>query len=439
MNRSLSIAALLALFIIAYPAVAGAQVKPGDAITPANASKVADLVSPGNYVLVRQGMAMNIVAAKSYPWPPPYKQATEQYSPQVKLDRRGSLKGYTAGLPFPILDPNDPQIARKVMWNFQYGPSYTDDLDSQNDLIVSYAPGHPGRPFESYPVGHLAVYRNLGRTEVSPVPSDRDYWSGIMQRTALGPIIIPIEPPFWQAPWTSFEWYRYASPKRGDLVWNGDSPWTSNSTAGSLGIGMASTSYVLENAFLGNLDLDSLFGFAGNLTDWDFKFLGIRNLLACVHAKTLPAKACVADGGRTICPEDWEMRRVYVVEADAKRAGHFGDRPPILKRILYIDSEGWFITASDQYDHGGQLWKTLAIFNTVRDREFPDSKVSIFPYFRLFQTAMVDEDVQSGYSTIFFTPNPERPERDTWFINQGVISPHWIVPQRFTTYRQYFY
>ena len=45
--------------------------------------------------------------------------------------------------------------------------------------------------------------------------------------------------------------------------------------------------------------------------------------------------------------EDWELRHVYVVEADARRPGRFADIPAIAKRILYIDSQGWFITASD--------------------------------------------------------------------------------------------
>ncbi|MHB8384389.1 MAG: hypothetical protein ACYDC3_18855, partial [Candidatus Binataceae bacterium] len=38
-----------------------AAVKPGDVITPDNASAVVDLVSPGNLVLVKQGMRMTIV------------------------------------------------------------------------------------------------------------------------------------------------------------------------------------------------------------------------------------------------------------------------------------------------------------------------------------------------------------------------------------------
>jgi Protein of unknown function (DUF1329) len=100
---------------------------------------VRDLVSPGTYVLVRQGMEMNIVPTKGYEWPPPYKQSTEQYSSQVSLDAEGNLKNYLAGLPFPNLDPNDPQIARKVMWNFQFGPEYSDDLDSQDDAVATYS------------------------------------------------------------------------------------------------------------------------------------------------------------------------------------------------------------------------------------------------------------------------------------------------------------
>jgi len=85
------------------------------------------------------------------------------------------------------------------------------------------------------------------------------------------------------------------------------------------------------------------------------------------------------------------------------------------------------------------LWKTLAIFNTVRDREYPDSKAAVYSFDHLLQTALVDEDVQSGYSTVLFTPSPNRARRDTWFVDQGIISQRWIVPQRFTTFREYYY
>jgi hypothetical protein len=442
MNRALPITIAIAMLMACAtplmaeePGPATTGVRPGDVITPENAGKVENLVSPGNYVLVRQGMEMRIVPSRDYNWPPPYRVSTEQNSSQAGLAPDGQLTNYRAGLPFPMLDANDPAIAQKIMWNFQFGPAYSDDLDSQDTEIQNFTP-RGGSPFAAYPIGHLAVYRNLGREEVAPAPTDYDGDTGIMERMALGPIIVPIEPPFWQSPWAYMVRYRYSSPRRSDLIWSDLSVpthWYGQFP------GMSNSDYVLDNAFFGNLDLDSLFGFAGRFQDFDFKFLGEKTMLAVVHAKSLPAKACAADGGRTICPEDWELRHVYVVEADARRPGRFADIPAIAKRILYIDSQGWFITASDQYGHDGKLWKTLAIFNTVRDREYPDSKAAVYSFERLFQTALVDEDVQSGYSTIFFTPSPERPQHDTWFINQGIISQRWIVPQRFTTHREYFY
>src|SRR5690349_16795149 len=87
-----------------------AAVKPGDTITKENAAQVQDLVSPGNYSLVQRGMVMNIVPTSKLEWPPPYTTATEKYSPQVSLAPDGTIKNYVAGQPFPLLDPNDPQL-----------------------------------------------------------------------------------------------------------------------------------------------------------------------------------------------------------------------------------------------------------------------------------------------------------------------------------------
>src|SRR5215470_7566187 len=82
-----------------------AQVKPGDQITPDTAYKVKDLVSPGVLYKVERGMVMHIVPSQRVDWPPPYKDATEKYSAQVRLtqDHR-SLLGYVAGQPFPLID-----------------------------------------------------------------------------------------------------------------------------------------------------------------------------------------------------------------------------------------------------------------------------------------------------------------------------------------------
>src|SRR5262249_30911864 len=100
-------AALLMLF--AMSPSSAAELKPGDFMTPDNATKVKDLLSPGVYYKVLNGMSMKIAPTERVDWPPPYKDATEKYSGQVRLsDDHRSLVGYVAGQPFPLIDPNDP-------------------------------------------------------------------------------------------------------------------------------------------------------------------------------------------------------------------------------------------------------------------------------------------------------------------------------------------
>ncbi len=65
-------------------------------------------------------------------------------------------------------------------------------------------------------------------------------------------------------------------------------------------------------------DPDSAFGFSAKIEDYSYRLLGERSMLASVEAANSPAQACANDDGRTVCPENWEMRHLYVIEATAK-------------------------------------------------------------------------------------------------------------------------
>ena len=124
-------------FLVAFASLAlmlatpvAAQVKAGDFITPENGSMVKDLVSPGVYYKVQRGMTMKIVPTERIDWPPPYKDATEKYSSQVRLSKdHRTVVGYVAGQPFPLIDANDPDAATKVVWNNVFRPITSDDYD----------------------------------------------------------------------------------------------------------------------------------------------------------------------------------------------------------------------------------------------------------------------------------------------------------------------
>jgi Protein of unknown function (DUF1329) len=386
---------------------------------------VADLVSPGNLILVQQGMTMKIVPTDRLDWPPPYKAATEKYSPQVQLAPDGTLKNYQAGLPFPLVDANDPNAALKVMWNFSYRPLYTDDAVAKNVEIASYRPGStPSDPLAHFTIGNVGFYHNIGRTEVAPIPTDPDAnRAGIRYRFGAYPFLEPSELHGF-----GFIRYRSIDPKIDDNCWvyslytrrvDRASANELSDVFGAITGGGAST-------YASNLDPDSEFGFGAKIEDFNYKLLGEKPMLAVVNAENSPAKACPSDGGRTICPENWEMRQLYVVEADAKQTSLIGSTVSIPKRIFYIDSEGWFITASDQYDKDGKLWKTLATFNAYRDRPIPDARVAIWPFKRMFQTALVDEDVTIGFSTVALSPGAETDEHEGWYINMGTATDNFF-------------
>jgi hypothetical protein len=427
--RKLSWSIFTALLIClgAWIAPSRAEVQPGDVITPKNADKVADLVSPGNLILVKQGMQMKIVASERLEWPPPYKAATEKYASQVQLRADGELENYIAGQPFPLLDPNDPQIATKVMWNFSFSPLYTDDVDIRDVEIASYSPGtRPADPVAHFTLGHVALYNNMGRVEVAPMPTDPEAANGIRYRFAAYPFLEPAEIRGF-----GFVRYREVDPNIEDNTWYYN-PATRRTRR--IGPDMLSEAFGLISGAAGggstsanNLDPDSYYGFAAKIEDYTYKLIGEKPMLACVRAETSPARPCPYDGYRTICPENWEIRRLYIVQADAKKNSYFYG-PAIPRRILYIDSEGWFVTASDQYDRSGQLWKTIASFYAYRDRPVPDARVAIYPFKRMFQLAMVDQNVQDGFSSVVYSPGRETEERDCWYINMGVISKAFFEP-----------
>ncbi len=441
------VAILAVALALVAPATAKSEVQPGDSITKDNASKVEGLVSPGNLLLVKQGMQIQVVAPQRIEWPPPYKAATEKYSSQVSIDNGGNLKNFVAGQPFPLLDPNDPLMATKIMWNFSFRPMYTDDVDVRYPEVGTYKAGSSagvGDPSGYFTVGHFAFYNNIGRIEVPPVPTDLGGSDqGIRYRFGFYPFLEPSGLRGY-----GMIRYRHTDPTKGDNTWVfnpqsrrlrrespsllsdaiGAMPGFASAAGGGGGNGGGGSGVGGGGGgapFVNNIDPDSYFGFAAKVEDFTYKFLGDKTMLACVHAKSSPASPCPTDGGRTICPEDWEMRHLYVVQADAKPRTDFS----IIRRVLYIDSEGWFITASDQYDRDGQLWKTLASFHTYRDRPVPDAKIAIYPYKRIFQVALADEDVQSGMSSVVYMPGPHSPERESWYIDMGVVDKNFFVPQ----------
>src|SRR5580700_8621851 len=419
---STTVATLVLLAIGALSSPGYAQVKPGDFITPENATKVRDLVGPGVYYKVERGMSMKIVPTQRVDWPPPYKDATEKYSSQVQLSRdKRSIIGFVAGQPFPLIDANDPDVAVKVIWNNVCRPITSDDYDLRfYDCDSEYQKkGAQTGQIEYFQIGHYAGYDLVGRTEVEPLPTDPDFkTTGRYWLFGLYPILSPQE-----IRGTGFIRWRYADPKRGDDIWSLNS--------GSRRIRRVNESIMSSSTASGTSahawDPDHYSGFNPKTEQYNYKFLGEKNMLGCVHAQHSPEVRCPTDGGTSACPEAWEMRHLYVIEAEPRRKVGVNQQALQSKTIVYLDSELWFEPYIDTYDRRGQLFQSHIYWVATRDRPVPDAKVAIYPFKRSFVVGAVSTDMQSGLATMCYLPGIETPERECWYINMGAVGKDFFT------------
>jgi len=394
------------------------EVKPGDTITQANAPAVQSLVSPGTYYAVTRGMRMHIVSPTRIEWPPPYKDATEKYSGQVRLaaDHR-TIEGYVAGQPFPLLDANDSDMATKIMWNAAFHPIVTDDGDLRyfECQVVNFNPGAAQTVLLDAMIGHAASYSEVGRTEVEPLPADPDFkTTGVWQRAAAYPLIQPAEDRG-----TGGLRFRYWDPMRADDAWV--------YLPAVRRVRRVNEVIMSSSPGLSTWDADHSGGFQAKLQEYNFKFVGEREMLSVANAANSPAHPCPSDGGATACDDNWEMRHLYIVEATPRPERITGVLHS--RTVIYLDGEAWFNPYVDSYDRKGQLWKTQVYLLTYRDRPVPDAKVAVYPFKREFVVAASSIDVQSGMVTTCYLPSPNSPERECWYINMGAVDREFFTTE----------
>jgi len=425
MNRALrcgaqcvGILTALAIMVIFFNTPASAQVKPGDFITPDNASKVKDLVSPGQYLRIMHGMSIKVVPTERIDWPPPYKDATEKYSSQVRLtpDHR-SLIGYVAGEPFPLIDANDPDAGTKVMWNVAFRPISSDEYDLRwfDCDSVYWGRGAAFREIADFEVGHYAGYNEVGRTEVNPMPVDPDFKNtGRYFLGLLYPVLAPQD-----ARGTGLIKFRYANPNQQDDTWT----WTPGARR------VRRLNYAILDSATGPqaYDPNHYEGFSGKNENYNFKLIGEKTMLNSINIEHVPDIRCPTDGGASHCPDVWQMRHEFIVQG-TPRPGKFISLYD--HEILYVDSEAVFVMSNDLYDRTGQLFVNYTSWMRYSDRSEPDAKIAIYPFKREFQSGSSSQNLQSGFSTVCYHPSPDAPSHDSWFINMGSVDREWFTPEQ---------
>ncbi|MFN8545747.1 MAG: DUF1329 domain-containing protein [Candidatus Binatia bacterium] len=403
------------LAVVALTAGPGrADVQPGDKITDANIDKVKDLISPGLEWCIKHGWPITIGETKRVEWPKAYKEATEKYAGQVKLSPDGlKLQNYVAGLPFPNLDPKDPQVAIKIMWNFDYGPAKGDDADLRNfDADTGTITDHGGMTIERhFLLDHLKRLFWNARLYVEPKP-EKPNPNGYRSQQGLYPILEPFD-----LKGVGALGNRYVDPAKQDDSWL--------YLPSLRRVRRLSTAQRSDALFGQDTDVDSYDGYAGHIAWMDWKFLGERDVIGVLHGKSYPVKW--AEKVDWAFDDVWEKRRVYVIEGISKLPQY-----AYSKRVIFIDKEGWVIPYSDIYDRSGELWKVWINDYSYRKKAFEGGSAIEYTDEMVFAPSIVMVDMQLEHATKAALPSHRFPGEQGWYFNQGEkagISDDWFSVQ----------
>ena len=379
---------------------AAADVSPGDRITDANIDKVKDLISPGMEWCIKHGWPITITETKRVEWPRAYKEATEKYASQVKLTPDGlDVKNYVAGLPFPNIDPKDPQVAYKIMWNYSYNFLTTDDVDLRNfDADTGSIADHGPLTVERHFL--LDHFRRLfwtGRLYVEPKP-DKPNPNGYRAQQGLYPILEPFD-----LKGVGALGNRYNESSKQDDSWL--------YLPSLRRVRRLSTAQRSDALFGQDTDVDSYYGYAGHIAWMDWKHLGEKDVTAAFRAKNYPVKW--NEKVDWAFDDVWEKRRVYVMEGVSKLPQY-----AYSKRVIFIDKEAWVVPFTDIYDRSGELWK-IWINNFSFRKSVPGNNAIEYEDEMGFIPSIVMVDMQLEHATKASLPSPRFPGEQGWYFNQG--------------------
>jgi hypothetical protein len=385
---------------------APADVVPGDVITKLNVEKVEGMVAEGVKWAVINGMDMQIVPYQHIPMPKAYLAATEKYGTQSSLGPRNELLNWVAGKPFPIIDVNDPNVAPKIMYNFQNTHYFSDDLglhlvDADTGSLYVDANGNRHYSVERHFVADwLRVLQFEGRLHHDPRPRFDNNSDETFRKSGLYPLIEPFD--LKGVGGVSF---RYQDLIRQDDTWL-YLPFLRR-------VRRLSSAQRSDALFGQDIDVDSYGGYAGQIPWFDWKLLGEKPMLASLHGERLPPEPCKKDGGMTFC-EVWEKRpSVYVIEGKPKVSNY-----AYSKRVIYVDKETNFIIYSDLFDQNGELWKV--VMQSIRTSKRPNPNVDYeYEEPRMFIYAFSVIDMQLMHGTRAAIPGIAFQDEAGWYIDVG--------------------
>ena len=346
------------------------EFKPGDVLTANDIEKMRPFMPPGFIEQLNfPEFKAEIIAPRSHKPRADYVECSEKYQNQTRLNADGAMANYVCGQAFPNsqITLDDPTAGTKAAWNFDYrwqnyglfitnvgwiwdrfgGAHVAPALTKPPELWLPFSASLPSDltdnfkgggtfqrtlqgPYERVYYTHLAPLSGSGG--VLPVPNAADFefkeFTGFHE-------------PF-DIRGTAFIIYRYADPHRADDAW---------AYIPNLRRVRRITAEVKSDSLLGtDHTLEDFYGFSGRPIEWNWRFLGWKDMLA-IHDSKYDDSHFYGPNG--MIPNDvWSLRHFAVVERTPK-----DPRAPYNSAVDFWDAENWETFWMEAWDHKDKLWK----------------------------------------------------------------------------------
>jgi len=295
---------------------------------------------------VKSGHTVQIKAPKTYRHIKEYTDATERHSGKVRLGANGELQGYVAGQPFPKVDTSDPQIGQKLAWNFFWrwlGDDYKTGGAVKGGKIIRSAIEKDGAERRADLVSYFIFPRTRYNSDPRPAIPGYEHIDYMQLRVDSYPR---------DAAGTTTLEIRYADPGRADDLYI--------YLPSIRRIRRATTTQRCQTLAPSEFNLDDINSFTGKITDFNYKYLGDKKVLANLSQEELPFKRKTGD--YLPLEEKWEVVDTYVLEITPKDSSYCYPR-----KLLHLNKVTYDTHWTLVWDKRGEYWKEqFGMFTPVK-------------------------------------------------------------------------
>jgi hypothetical protein len=314
--------------------------KPGDVIDASNIEQYKDYFPMFIERYIKDGwgfekpMVVKVREADPVPFTKGYMEASKKNMATTKLTSEGLLEGYS-GQGCPFLEPKEPNMGTKLMWN-QFYKSFPDDW-----FIPGYYISFSKRKGGNVIVGDTRYEQLMfsNRTMVNPMPEIEN-----PKQLYYANRLVSLTPP--NKDLDTLTW-RYKDPMKYDDMWT---------YIPTLRRALRLVSSERANPIQGTpYTWDDIFGFDGKIPFFTYEIIGEQTVLNLVHQKikceeidrkTWPWHPVLHQG------EEYETVPSYIIEIKSK-----DPRYPYTRKTVWMDKKKFNVIYAQMYDKNNDFWK----------------------------------------------------------------------------------